>query len=73
MQYRIKATKNQLDSIGISRYISGFIVNEIVKKYKTGYVKISIPPEDQMVKLLGGEKFKNEEYDIPECFLEKIK
>ena len=70
--YKIIANKKQLESIGISRDISNILINKIIKKYRTGYVRISVEPEEEIKNILGN-KAVNEEYDIPINYLEEIK
>jgi hypothetical protein len=56
-KFKVKANKNDLESIGISYDING-LVGDLVKNYGTGWLVLSITHE------YNGFKFTNE-FDLP--------
>ena len=76
MKYKVIATLEQLNDIGISRDIRGMEVNHI-HTFPTEYVEIEIdaPKEIQEIlsKLGQTEPAHKENYDIPRVWLQEIK
>lgn len=63
-KYKILANKEQLEEVGISYDITGYI-GLLVHKYSTGYYELEV------VHMYNGMTFTNN-FDIPRHLLEKI-
>ena len=65
MEYKIKATKKQLETIGISYNIHN-LIGVLKNKYPTGWFCLNVKHK------IGNREFTND-FDIPKSFLEKVK
>jgi hypothetical protein len=63
-QYKIIATAEQLDEIGISYDLTG-VIGTLKREFNDGYVELTV------VHRVGSHEFTND-FDIPESYLEKI-
>ena len=64
-KYKIKANKDQLDSIGISYDITG-LIGTLTREWPTGWYEIEVKHK------IGDMEFTNK-FDIPQTFLKQIK